>query len=116
MNFAAIIPRKPFDKFRNNALSSVPPVKERRNDDKSHVTASDRRPELRLSGDSLDRGQNREGPHLWWSEALIFHRGAQISVDPDMCFYHPALTAKIESSLASALAKDGSKRGIIEKA
>ena len=53
MNFAVVIPRESLDKFRNYALSSVPPVKERRNDDKSHLFASSRRPQFRLGRDSV---------------------------------------------------------------
>jgi hypothetical protein len=40
MNFAGVIAYKPLDKFRNGTLSSVPPVKERRNDGKLHLSAS----------------------------------------------------------------------------
>jgi hypothetical protein len=46
MNFAIVIPYKPLDKFRNDALGSMPLVKERRDDDKSHLTASSRRPQF----------------------------------------------------------------------
>src|SRR5262249_51540065 len=53
MDFAAVIPRKALDKFRNDAFSSVPPVEERRNDGKSHVTPSSRRPQFQLSLESL---------------------------------------------------------------
>jgi hypothetical protein len=49
MNFAVVIPCKSLDKFRNDALSSVPSVKGRRNDDKSHLIASSRRLQFRLS-------------------------------------------------------------------
>jgi len=43
MNFAIVIAHKPLDKFRNDALGSVPLIKERRDDDKPHLTASSRR-------------------------------------------------------------------------
>src|SRR5690349_21654345 len=59
MNFATVVPRKPLDKFRNDALRSVPPVKERRNDNKSHLIASQPATHsFRLSGNSL-------GAHLY---------------------------------------------------
>src|SRR5207249_11703196 len=52
-NFASVIPRKPLDKIRNDALSAVSPVKERRNDHKSRRIACSRRARFRLSQGSL---------------------------------------------------------------
>jgi len=46
MNLTVVISCKALDKFRNDALGSVPLVKERRDDDKSHLTASSRRPQF----------------------------------------------------------------------
>jgi hypothetical protein len=46
VDFAIVVSRKPLDKFRNDTLSSVPPVKEGGNDDKSHLIASSRRPQF----------------------------------------------------------------------
>ena len=54
MNFAAVIPRKPLDEFRNDALSPVPAIKELRNDGNAHFITSGSRSQFRLGPNSVD--------------------------------------------------------------
>jgi len=68
MDFAAVISRKPLDKFRDDALGSMLPVEEWRNDDELHVTTSERCTQFRL------------GPLVWAvaaAERKVFQRGAK---------------------------------------